>query len=144
MLTHPATLYWHQADQLCFAFGTSCWVACKHQLLPVFGMTLVDPLPSRNQTHKTPWSMLGPPYHRLSQSAEATEGVHQGAPSGAHTQDNHVFFLSPGSSSMLTWPLNSTGQQGRFLNSTCDMGLSTWDKILSTWNGPFLKFDVRH
>ena len=39
------------------------------------------------------------------------------------------------------WPLKSTGRHGHFLQS---WSLSTWEKILVTWHGPFLKFDRRH
>ena len=49
----------------------------KQQPLPfiVFGMTLVDPAPTGNRTHKTSWSVLGPFYQRLLRSAGATEGL---------------------------------------------------------------------
>ena len=73
MLTHPVTLYWHRADQLCFVVPPSSWVPCKKRPLPflnVFGMTR-----PRNRTHKSSWSVLGPPYRRLLQSAGATEDL---------------------------------------------------------------------
>ena len=35
----------------------------------------LDPAPTRNRTHKSSWSVLGPPYRHLSWSAGATEGL---------------------------------------------------------------------
>ena len=76
MLTHPVTLYWHRADQVCFVVPTSSLVPCKQGPLP-FLKTLVwlDPAPTRNRTHKASWLVLGPPCCRLLRSAGATEGL---------------------------------------------------------------------
>ena len=84
-LPHPVTLYWHQADQLCFVVPTSSWVPCKQGPLPffiVFGMTG----PSTNQ-ELNPQILLvcvGSPLSSLFTISRGYWGPfrHQGDPSG--------------------------------------------------------------
>ena len=87
MLTHPVALYWHQADQLCFMVPTSSWAPCKQGPLPLLtSLVWLDPAPTGNRTHKSSWSVLGPPYHRFLQSAGATGHcivIYQGCKSGS-------------------------------------------------------------
>ena len=92
MLTHPVTLYWHRADQLCFGVPPSSWVPCKKRPLPflnVFGMTG----PSSNQ-ESNPQILLVSAGSPLSSPFTISRGywgpVHyQGTPSGAPTLDPH-------------------------------------------------------
>ena len=74
MLTHPVTSYWHRADQLCFVAPTSLWLPCKKRPLSFLtSLVWLDPAATRNRTHRTTWSVLGPLYCRLLRSAGATE-----------------------------------------------------------------------
>ena len=92
MLTHPVTLYWHRADQLCFVVPPSSWVPCKKRPLPflnVFGMTG----PSSNR-ESNPQILLVSAGSPLSWPFTISRGYwgpirHQGAPSGAPTPDPH-------------------------------------------------------
>ena len=92
MLTHPVTLYWHQANQLCFMVPPSSWVPCKKRPLPflnVFGMTG----PSSNR-ESNPQILLVSARSPLSSPFTISRGYwgpirYQGAPSGAPTPDPH-------------------------------------------------------
>ena len=92
MLTHPVTLYWHWADQLCFVVPTSSWVPCNLQagtnhIFNVFGM--IGPSTNRESN---PWNHLVSAGSPLSSPFTICRGHwgpirHQGAPSGAPTPD---------------------------------------------------------
>ena len=93
MLTHPVTLYWHRADQLCFVVPPSSWVPCKKRPLPflnVFGMTG----PSSNR-ESNPQILLVSAGSPLSSPFTISRGYwgpirYQGAPSEAPTPDPHI------------------------------------------------------
>ena len=90
MLTHPVTLYWHRADQLCVVVPPSSWVPCKKRPLPffnVFGMTG----PSSNR-ESNPQILLVSAGSPLSSPFTISRGYwgpirYQGAPLEAPTPD---------------------------------------------------------
>ena len=92
MLTHPVTLYWQRADQLCFVVPPSSWIPCKKRPLPflnVFGMTG----PSNNR-ESNPQILLVSAGSPLSSPFTISRGYwgpirYQRAPSGAPTPDPH-------------------------------------------------------
>ena len=66
MLTHPVTLYWHQANQLCSMILTSYLVSSKKQLLPFFkslarpswGLNPQPPTPKADTLPTKPLSLV--------------------------------------------------------------------------------------
>ena len=47
----------------------------QEETTPIFKRLWYDPAPTGNRTHKSSWSVLGPPYCRLLRSAGATEDL---------------------------------------------------------------------
>ena len=106
MLTHPVTLYWHQADHLCFVVPPLSWVPCKQGSLPLL-MSLVWPGPSTNR-ESNPENHLVSARSPLASPFMTSRGYwgpirHQEAPSWAHTTDNHRAYMNG-----LVWSLLST------------------------------------
>ena len=59
-----------EPDMLCGSyFMLSAMQAGTTTISKIFGMTLLDPAPCRDHTHKTFWSVLSPPHRHLLQSA---------------------------------------------------------------------------
>ena len=91
-LTHPVTLYWHRADQLCFVVPPLLWVPCKKRPLPflnVFGMT--GPGSNRESNLQILLVSAGSP---LASPFTISRGYwgpirYKGAPSGDPTPDPH-------------------------------------------------------
>ena len=134
MLTHPVTLYWHRADQLCFVvpmhFIVSTMQAGTTPIFNIFGMT--GPSTNRESKHKSSWSVLGLPYRRLLRSAGATEDLF-------FTRELHQ-EPPPCSLPWRKWP----GHRSVMLKSTpyLRINLNVWGELSLKLSAGSFQFDI--